>query len=125
MARTAASLRSTARMVAVFPAVNRLARYSDGDAQRVDGGEDLAVRLAAGSVAWATSATGDSGGMYQTIGRVRYSGCSGSATRCRTASSYTGERCAASIQSRGMPCRAAAVPHRRVVRVEEDRQLGG
>ncbi len=27
-----------------------------------------------------TSTTGDSGGMYQTIGIVRYSGCSGSAT---------------------------------------------
>jgi len=26
------------------------------------------------------STTGDSGGMYQTIGIVRYSGCSGSAT---------------------------------------------
>ena len=54
------------------------------------------------------SATGDSGGMYQTIGNVRYSGCSGSATLCRTASAYTGERRAASIQSAGMPARAAS-----------------
>ena len=32
-----------------------------------------------------TSTTGDSGGMYQTIGRVRYSGCSGRASFQSTA----------------------------------------
>ncbi|MOA29836.1 hypothetical protein D3C78_1508760 [compost metagenome] len=37
---------------------------------------------------WPDSAAdwiGDSGGMYQTIGNVRYSGCSGKATRHCTA----------------------------------------
>jgi hypothetical protein len=37
--------------------------------------------------------------MYQTIGSVRYSGCSGNATRWRTASAYVGDRRAAAIQS--------------------------
>ena len=46
---------------------------------------------------------GDSGGMYQTIGMVRYSGCRGSATRWSMMSFFTGERRAASIQSCGMP----------------------
>ena len=35
---------------------------------------------ASSPVSLTTSTTGDSGGMYQTIGMVRYSGCSGSAT---------------------------------------------
>jgi hypothetical protein len=53
---------------------------------------------------------GESGGMYQTIGIVRYSGCNGSATLYFLASAYTGERRAASSQSGGMPCcRAAAI----------------
>ena len=42
-------------------------------------------RLSADSPSWpvsvSRSTTGDSGGTYQTIGIVRYSGCSGSATR--------------------------------------------
>jgi hypothetical protein len=41
--------------------------------------------------------------MYQTIGIVRYSGCSGSATSYLLIRAQIGERCAASIQSRGMP----------------------
>ena len=53
------------------------------------------------------SDTGDSGGTYQTIGIVRYSGCSGSATRYVLASAYTGEVCAAAIQSSLMPSRRA------------------
>jgi hypothetical protein len=39
--------------------------------------------------------------MYQTIGMVRYSGCSGSATSNRLISAQIGDRWAASIQSRG------------------------
>jgi len=46
--------------------------------------------------------------MYQTIGIVRYSGCSGNATWYVTMRSQIGERCAASIQSCGMPDASAA-----------------
>ncbi len=46
--------------------------------------------------------------MYQTIGIVRYSGCSGSATWNRLIRSWIGDRWAASIQSWGMPSRSAA-----------------
>ena len=46
---------------------------------------------------------GDSGGTYQTIGRVRYSGCSGRASCQSTASLYTGDFCAASITDSGTP----------------------
>ncbi|MNV58961.1 hypothetical protein D3C71_1513580 [compost metagenome] len=53
---------------------------------------------------------GDSGGTYQTIGRVRYSGCSGSASFQSMASLYTGDCLAASSQLSGMPsARAAAI----------------
>ncbi len=46
----------------------------------------MAPKSAAGSSpskpsAVSASTTGDSGGTYQTIGMVRYSGCSGRATR--------------------------------------------
>ena len=51
--------------------------------------------------------TGESGGTYQTIGIVRYSGCSGSAIRQRLHIAYTGERRAASIQSSAIPSRRA------------------
>jgi hypothetical protein len=62
--------------------------------------------------------------MYQTIGIVRYSGCSGSAT-LYCASLYTGDvRCRASIQSSG--CRPASrgrdAPRGR--RVEQQVELG-
>ena len=40
----------------------------------------LPLSSASSPVSLTTSTTGDSGGMYQTIGIVRYSGCSGSAT---------------------------------------------
>src|SRR5262249_48323172 len=79
----------------------RRPRESEVEAAGLPSGLTTASRLL--PAARTVSATGDSGGMYQTIGRVRYSGCSGSATRCRAISAYTGERCAASIQSRGMP----------------------
>ena len=47
---------------------------------------------------------GESGGICQTIGMVRYSGCKGSATLWNVASAYTGERRAASNQSARTPC---------------------
>ena len=46
---------------------------------------------------------GDSGGMYHTIGSVRYSGCSGKATFHSIAIFQIGLSCAALIQSSGMP----------------------
>src|SRR5699024_4846257 len=46
---------------------------------------------------------GLNGGTYQTIGNVRYSGCNGNANLCWFANLYTGEFCAASIQSSLMP----------------------
>jgi hypothetical protein len=53
---------------------------------------------------------GDSGGTYQTIGRVRYSGCSGKAIFHSIAIFQIGELRAPSIQSSGMPsARAAAI----------------
>ncbi len=51
---------------------------------------------------------GDSGGMYQTIGSVRYSGCSGKATFQSIAIFQIGLTLAASIQSSGTPSRRAA-----------------
>ncbi|MNV42866.1 hypothetical protein D3C71_1345640 [compost metagenome] len=53
---------------------------------------------------------GDNGGTYQTIGSVRYSGCSGSASFQSIASLYTGDCLADSSQLSGMPsARAAAI----------------
>jgi nitrate reductase beta subunit len=46
---------------------------------------------------------GDSGGTYQTIGKVLYSGCNGNATFQSIAILYTGEFLAASIQLSGTP----------------------
>ena len=51
---------------------------------------------------------GDSGGMYHTIGSVRYSGCSGKATSQSTAIRYTGDLRAASSHVSGMPSLRAA-----------------
>ena len=68
----------------------------------------LPAASASSPVSRTTSTTGDSGGMYQTIGIVRYSGCSGSATSNRLIRAQTGDRCAASIQSRGIPACSAA-----------------
>ena len=72
-----ASMRSSARTTgAVSPAVSRLARYCSG----------MRIWLKSGSSplapiwpALAAALIGESGGTYQTMGRVRYSGCSGSA----------------------------------------------
>ena len=53
---------------------------------------------------------GESGGTYQTIGSVRYSGWSGKATFHSIAIFQIGERMAPSIQFSGMPCaRASAI----------------
>ena len=46
---------------------------------------------------------GDSGGTYQTIGSVRYSGCSGRASFQSIASLYTGDFCAASMTLSATP----------------------
>ena len=46
--------------------------------------------------------------MYQTIGMVRYSGCSGSATLKCLIRAYTGDFAAASSQSDGMPLALAS-----------------
>ena len=81
----------------------------DRDPQLVDRREDVVgVGIGARPAAPSTSdITGESGGTYQTIGSVRYSGCSGSAIRQSIASLQTGERCAASSQSSGIPSRRA------------------
>ncbi|MCY1240428.1 hypothetical protein D9M72_532760 [compost metagenome] len=58
------------------PAVSRLARYLTGMRRLFTSG------ITPFRPMWPASAAdwiGDSGGMYQTIGRVRYSGCSGKA----------------------------------------------
>ena len=52
----------------------------DRDSKRVDSTEQVAVFSPSWPVSVSASTTGESGGMYQTIGMVRYSGCSGSAT---------------------------------------------
>ena len=92
----------------VSPAVNSSARYSTGMRSWSIAANRLPVASASSPVSATTSTTGDSGGMYQTIGIVRYSGCSGSATLYVLISDQIGERCAASIQSCGMPARSAS-----------------
>ena len=83
--RIAANVRSERSTGAVSPAVNSSARYSTG----IRSASMAPNRLPASSASWpvsrSASTTGESGGMYQTIGIVRYSGCSGSATRNRLA----------------------------------------
>ena len=66
---------------------------------------------------------GDSGGMYQTIGSVRYSGCSGKATFHSIAIFQTGDFARASIQSSGTPSRAGGCDHLGIVRVKEHAEL--
>ncbi len=79
--RIAARRHSAASTGAGSPAVNSSARYASGIRR-----ESMAANSFAGSspscpVAVRESTTGESGGMYQTIGIVRYSGCNGNATR--------------------------------------------
>ena len=58
---------------------------------------------------------GDSGGIYQTIGSVRYSGCSGKATFHSMAIFQTGDLRAAYSQASGIPSlRACSITLRRV-----------
>jgi hypothetical protein len=78
-----AIMRSSARATgSSSPAVSRLARYFSGMRRLRTSGSSPFMPI---SPACARDCTGDSGGMYQTIGSVRYSGCSGSATRQSTA----------------------------------------
>jgi hypothetical protein len=104
----AASLRSTASTGATSPAVNSSARYPIGIRRASIAAKRFSARSASTPVSRTMSTTGDNGGMYQTIGIVRYSGCSGSATWYFEISAYTGDRRAASTQSRGMPARSAS-----------------
>jgi hypothetical protein len=60
------------------PAVSRLARYFTGmRSERMSGIPFVPADMPAS----ARTVIGESGGTYQTIGSVRYSGCSGKATR--------------------------------------------
>src|SRR3546814_17954745 len=72
-----ASIRSSAEtMGSSFPAVSRFARYLTGMRKERTSGMPLSTPIAPASAAdW----IGDKGGTYQTIGKVRYSGCSGKA----------------------------------------------
>ena len=101
-----ASIRSSASATgASSPAVSRLARYWSGmRSERTSG-----IRSSSRSISPFSAADwiGLSGGMYQTMGRVRYSGCSGKATFQSTAIFQTGESLAASIQLSGTPSRRA------------------
>ncbi|ETJ01909.1 MAG: hypothetical protein Q605_AUC01038G0001 [Actinomyces urogenitalis DORA_12] len=76
----AASLRSESSTGLVSPAVSNPARYSNG--MRISATAASSTRWSSASmpVEATSSTTGDSGGMYQTIGMVRYSGCRGRAT---------------------------------------------
>ncbi len=58
------------------PAVSRLARYFTGMRRLRTSGSSPFMPI---WPACARDCTGDSGGTYQTIGSVRYSGCSGKA----------------------------------------------
>ena len=78
-----ASIRSSAVTTgASSPAVSRLARYWTGMRSERTSGSSPKVADLAGVRG---RRIGDSGGTYQTIGSVRYSGCSGSATFQSTA----------------------------------------
>ena len=61
----------------VSPAVSRLARYLTGMRNWLTSGISPLLPT---WPALAAALIGDSGGTYQTIGSVRYSGCSGRAT---------------------------------------------
>ncbi len=66
---------------------------------------------------------GESGGTYQTIGSVRYSGCSGNATFHSIAIFQIGERRAPSSQFSGDAVGARLRDHLRIVGIEEDVEL--
>ena len=79
-ARIAARVVSTRSISPVSPAVNSSARYSSGIRSASIAPNRTSAFSASCPWSRSRSTTGDSGGMYQTIGMVRYSGCSGSAT---------------------------------------------
>jgi hypothetical protein len=66
---------------------------------------------------------GESGGTYQTIGRVRYSGCSGKATFHSIAIFQTGRMARGFEPGLRHAVRARLRDHRRIVGVEEDVEL--
>src|SRR2546425_9535143 len=74
-----ASMRSSARTTGVVsPAVSRLARYCTGMRSCETSGRSPLMGLRptlSRCPAFAAEVMGDSGGTYQTMGRVRYSGC--------------------------------------------------
>ena len=78
--RMAASFFSTAVTRSASPAVKSSARYSTG--MRSASMAPNRLPASSPSCPWSRSrsTTGESGGTYQTIGMVRYSGCSGRAT---------------------------------------------
>ena len=91
-----ASIRSSASATGFSsPAVSRLARYLSGmRSERTSGIRSSSTSISPFSAAdW----IGLSGGMYQTMGSVRYSGCSGKATFQSIAIFQTGDSLAASI----------------------------
>ena len=104
----AASFWSTSRTTSTSPALSSSARYSSGMRRA----SIAPNRLPPASASWpwslSRSTTGDNGGMYQTMGMVRYSGCSGRATLKCLISAYTGDFAAASSQSSGIPLRRAS-----------------
>ena len=102
-ARIAASVRSTRSTGAVSPAVNNPARYSIGMRRAEIAPNRLSTFSPSCASRLIASTTGESGGTYQTIGMVRYSGCSGNATRYCLISAYTGERRADSNHSSVIP----------------------
>ena len=107
-----ASIRSSASATgSSLPAVSRLARYLSGmRRERTSGISPSWPILPAAAADW----IGESGGTYQTIGSVRYSGCSGNATFHSIAIFHTGERRAASSQASGTPsARACSITARR------------
>ena len=87
--------------------MNSPARYSTGMRSASTAPKRLPTSSPSWPVSRSASTMGDRGGMYQTIGIVRYSGCNGSATSYRMMRSQIGERRAASSQSSGMPDRRA------------------
>jgi hypothetical protein len=105
--RIAASRRRTASTGLTSPAVNSSARYSMGIRRASMAAKRVPPSSASKPVSRTTSTTGESGGMYQTIGMVRYSGCRGSATLKVLISAQIGERCAARTQSREIPAASA------------------
>ncbi len=125
-ARIAARRLSTPRTTSSSPAVRMFARYWTGIRS-----SSIAGKTSSGSASGSPSAstpstsdiTGESGGMYQTIGSVRYSGCSGSAIRQSIASFQTGERSRGLEPVLGDAVAASLLADLRVVRVEEDVEL--